>query len=161
MVGSLLTDILHPFGRAGAINTTGAIYGVTVSTGTVADVFATTEKVVVTLPANVGITEIEFGLTAGILIVTTTAAPILKYQITDTGGTSLDTLVASTNLLSVASSTNMVDVTFSGRKTPSDGTYFTGVGGFDIVALIACGSTTKAAAAVKQSSYVMYSYYLK
>lgn len=158
-VGSLITETIHPFGR-GTLTSTGAQYSTTVSTGIVADVFATLETITVPLPANTKIKEIEYGLTTGLTLVTSTAAVILRYQITDTGGSSYDKLLASTSLLSVVSTNALCDVTYSGRKTPSDGTYFTGGGGFDIICDVACGSTSKASGATKNSSYIIYKYYL-
>ncbi len=159
-VGALLTEVLHPFGRAGAVNTTGAIYGTTVSTGIVADIFANIETVNVPLPVNAMITEVEFGLTAGYAVTTTTAGFSLRWKITDKGGTSYDALVASTAALVGYTGTSLTDITYMGRKTPSSGTYFTGKGSFDILSDVACGSTSKAQGAVKQSTYIQYTYSL-
>ncbi len=161
--GGIFTDIIHPFGRSGtsgALSSTGANYGPVVSSSAVADTFGTVESVTVSLPTNCILKEVEYGLTMGAYLGTSTAALDIRYQITDFGGTSFDVLLPSTALLSVVPITTITDVTYVGRNTPSDGTYFTGKGSFTVVAGAACGSTTKAFAAMKQSSYIAYKYYL-
>jgi hypothetical protein len=160
MPGALLTEILHPFGR-GTLNTTGAVYGTTVSTAGSTS-FIACDNATIRVPTNAVITELEVGFTIGMTIATaTTNAPALKLLITDTGGTSYDNLLASTTLLSFVSTTNLIDVTYSGRITPTSGTYFTGKGSFDVYAQIASANdTVKATGAVKNSTYFMYSYYL-
>ncbi len=161
--GSVITEMLHPFGRtgtSGALSSTGANYGAVVSSSAVADTFGTVESVTVNMPTNCIIREVEYGLTMGGYLATSTAAFDIRYRITDAGGTSYDTLLISTALLSVVSTGRFCDVTYAGRNTPSDGTYFTGRGGFTVLGSIACGSTTKAFGAMKQSSYIMYKYNL-
>ena len=162
--GALMTEVVHPFARAGAANTTGAIYSATVSTSSpsTAYVFTNIETVTVPLPKNAMITELEFGLTAGYSVTTTTAGFEERWGIRDTGGTSVDYLVASTASSAGIALTTLTDVTYMGRKTPSSGTYFTGRGSFDLTADVASDSATSGTAqgATKQSSYVQYSYYL-
>lgn len=161
--GSLISETLHPFGRAAAANTTGLLYGTTVSSSIVADTYTNIETVTIPVPTNAMVTELEFGLTAGYAVTTTTAGFELRWRITDSGGTSYDTLVASTAALVDYAGTSIsgtTDITYFGRITPSSGTYFTGKGPFSILADVACGSTSKAQGAVKQSTYVTYSYYL-
>ncbi len=157
--GSIITETVHPFGR-GALTSTGAQYSATVSSGVVADVFATVETVTVPLPINAMLKEVEYGLTTGLSLTTSTAAVELRYKITDTGGSSYDAVLTSTSLLSVVSTGALTDVTYSGRQTPSSGTYFTGKGSFDVVCDIGCGSTSKSQGATKNSSYLTYKYYL-
>lgn len=163
--GALLTEVVHPFARAGAANTTGAIYSATVSTSSPSTpyVFTNIETVTVPLPKNSMITELEFGLTAGYSVTTTTAGFELRYAIRDNGNTtSVDYLVTSTASSAGITGTTLTDVTYMGRVSPSSGTYFTGKGSFDLLADVASDSATsgKAQGATKQSSYVQYSYYL-
>ncbi len=159
MPGALLTEILHPFGR-GTLNTTGAVYGTTVSTAGSTSLIQI-DTATIRLPQNSLIIELECGLTAGLTLTVTTDSPIIKWLITDTGGTSFDNLLASTSIASLVSTTTMVDVTYSGRITPTSGTYFTGRGSFDVILQTAASaSTSKAQAAVKSSTYFMYSYFL-
>ena len=157
--GSLITEVLYPFGRT-ALTSTGAQYSATISTIATADTFATTESAVIPLPGNAIVKELEVGLTMGGYLATSTAAFILAYRIKDSAQTLYDDLLASTSLTSVVSTGTATDVVYAGRKTPSDGTYFTGKGTFNILATHACGSTSKAMAAMKNSSYVRYIYYL-
>ncbi len=160
--GSLIQEVIYPFGR-GALTSTGNQYSTTVSTGIVADVFATVESVTVPLPTNAAITELESGLVMGGQLVTSTAAIELRCQIADAvnaAASNYDALLTSTSLLSVVSTGALTDVVFSGRTVVSTGTYFTGKGSFVLVASVGCGSTSKAAAATKNASYVRYSYYL-
>ncbi len=157
--GGLITEVVYPFGRS-ALTSTGAQYGSVVSTIATANVFATTEGVTIPLPSNAIAKEIEVGLTMGGYLATSTAAFSIHYQIKDNAQTSYDDLLVSTDLTAVVSTGGLCDVVYAGRKTPSDGTYFTGKGTFDILATHACGSTSKAFAAMKNASYVRYSYYL-
>ncbi len=163
MIGSLFTEVLHPFGRAGGLSSTGATYGTTVST-TGSTSFIAVEAPTVQLPANAHVIEVEFGLTIGLGITTTTDSPKVTYNIKDNDQSSYDTLKAftSTTLMSLATAAaNSYNFTCSGRITPSDGTYFTGQGSFDIQATVAANvSTSNCLGAMKQSSYVIYTYYL-
>jgi hypothetical protein len=163
LYGALITEVIHPFARAGAANTTGAIYSATVSSSAVANTYTNIETVTVPLPKNSMITELEFGLTAGYAETVTTAGFELRWAIRDTGGSSVDYLVVSTAVnigYAGTSISGTTDVTYMGRITPSSGTYFTGKGSFDLLSDVACDSTGKAQGATKQSSYVQYSYYL-
>lgn len=160
--GGLITETINPFGRAGAINTTGAIYGTTVSTSGSTS-FIEVENVTVSLPTNAMVKELKVGLTIGLALTATTDSPKVTYNIKDSAQTSYDTLVAftSTTLMSLVSTTTLVDFSAFGNKTPSDGTYFTGKSTFNVQATVAANaSTSKVQGAVKQSSYIQYSYYL-
>lgn len=160
--GGILTEVIYPFGRAGALNTTGIIYGTTVSTAGSTS-FIEIEKATLQIPNNGMVVELELGLTMGFAISVTTDSPKITYNIKDSGQTSYDSLVAftSTTLVSLASTTALTDFVCSGFKTPSNGTYFTGKGSFDLQATIATNaSTSKASGAMKQNTYLRYSYYL-
>ena len=159
--GGLITETIYPFGR-GTLTSTGSQYSAVISSSATALAWTSVEAVSVPLPVNAMMKEVEYGLTCAISVVTTTAAPMIKWEVTDAGGSSYDSLytAGSTDLLSVTT-TASTDITFAGRNTPSDGTNFTGNGaGLDLVLSVACGSTTKAHASAKNSSYVRYSYYL-
>jgi len=171
--GALITEIIHPFARSGAGNTTGAIYGSTVSTTASSVTQIAVEQVTLRLPSQVVITELEYGLTLGLAISVTTDSPKVFFYagdsplttttVTSGAPATADTLAAlsSTQTLSVVSTTTLVDMTIMGRMTPTTGTYLTGHGSFDVACYIASNATTSLArAAVKQSSYIQYSYYL-
>ena len=161
MIGSLIAEVIHPFGR-GALTSTGAQYSATVSTAGSTS-FIEVESASLQLPANAMIAEVEFGLTIGLSLTATTDSPKVTYNIKDSGQTSYDSLyaVASTVLAGLVSTTILVDYTGGGRKTPSSGTYFTGKGSFDVQATIASNaSTSNARGGMKNSSYLLYSYYL-
>ncbi len=155
---ALITEIVHPFGR-GALTSTGAQYSAAISSSATANVFTTVESVTIPLPSNAMIKEIQFGLTMGGTITTTTAGFLLRYRITDTGGSNYDALLTSTNVTGVVATT-ITDVTYAGNQTPSSGTYFTGRGSFDVLASVGCDSTTKTTGAMKSSSFILYSYQL-
>lgn len=160
--GALFTQTIHPFGMGGAINTTGDIFGASVSTAGSTS-FIEVENILVDLPVHAMVKEVELGLTIGLSIATTTASPKVTYNIKDLAQSSYDTLVAftSTTLLSLALSTPLTDFDCVGRRTPSDGTYFTGKGSFNVQATIASNAdTVKAQGAMKQESYVTCKYYL-
>jgi len=160
--GALLTETIHPFARAGAFNTTGAIYSATVSTAG-STTFVEIEAATISLPTNAMVVEVEFGLTMGLALTVTTDSPKVTFNIKNSAETSYDTLVAftSTTLAAIVSTTKLVDFTCYGRKTPSDGTYFDGRSTFNLQATAAANVTTsKVQGAMKQSSYVQYSYYL-
>jgi len=163
MPGAILTEILHPFGRAGGLSSTGATYGTTVSTAGSTS-FIAVEEVTLSLPNNVRITELECGLTIGLGITVTTDSPKVTYNIKDNAQSSYDTLKAftSTTLVSLASTgANSYDFTCLGMIVPSTGTYFTGIGTFQIQATVASNaSTSNCKGAMKQTAYVAYSYYL-
>ena len=171
--GALQTEILHPFGRAGSATTatlsTGVQWGNTVSTPNatttaLSTTYATVETVTIPVPVNGMIKELEIGLTLGVYIISTTTDTIRsQVVVADSGGTTYDTLLISTDDMTATTggTLGLTEYTRSKRATPSDGTYFTGKGPFDVLCQIKCSATTsKAAGAVKNSSYVLYSYYL-
>jgi len=161
--GGLITEVIHPFGR-GDLTSTGAQYSTVVSSSTVT--YIDVEEITVPLPTNARVKEIEFGLTAGIGISVTTDCPYLRYQIKEDAQTSYDTVItfASSVLAALVStgSTALVDFTCAGRHTPSDGTYYTGAGQFQVKCQVAANAaTSNARGAVKNSSYLAYSYILQ
>lgn len=160
---SLLTEVVYPFAY-GALTTTGAQYGGTISTaGSTA--YVDIEEVTVAMPTQCQIVELEVGLTMGLTLTVTTDSPKVSYTIGNSSETSHDTLAlyTSTKLASLVSTTTFVDFTCAGRfTTPSDGTYFTGNGPFTITAMAAANATTsKVQGAMKNTSYVRYKYYLR
>jgi len=159
--GGLITEIIHPFGR-GALTSTGTQYSTAVSTSGSTS-YIDVEEVTVPLPTNARVLEIEFGLTQAYIINVTTDSPLVQYQIKENAQTSYDTLVSfGTTVLLTGSTTNIADFTCAGRHTPSDGTYYTGKGTFQIKGQIATSaSTSKAAGSMKNSSYLAYSYILQ
>lgn len=163
--GSILVDTIRPFGH-GVSNvatvSTGVQYGATLSTSYGAG-FTAFEEITVPVPTNGMVTELLLGLTVGLGITVTTDCPYFRIQLKDNAQSSYDTLfsIASTILASLVSTTTLVDFTASRVATPSDGTYFTGRGPFQVQCLIAPNaSTSKALGAMKSSSYLTYRYYL-
>ena len=161
--GSVFTEIIHPFGR-GDLTSTGTQYSTAVSSATVT--YTDVEEVTVQLPDNARVLEVEFGLTAGIGISVTTDCPYLRYQIKENAQTSYDTLItfASSVLAALVStgSTALVDFTCAGRHSPSGGTYYTGVGQFQVKCQVAANAaTSNARGSMKNSSYLAYSYILQ
>jgi len=162
MIGSLLTETIHPFGRDGAANTTGAIYGASVSTAGSTS-FITVEEITVEMPSNAIITELEYGLTVGLRLTVTTDSPLVKYLIKDNAQSTYDTTASftSTTLAAVVSTTTLVDFTCYRTVTPSSGTLFSGKGNFQVACQIASNaSTSNVIGGVKQGSYLYYSYRL-
>ena len=171
-VGSLITEVIHPFGRAfgttSAIST-GVQYGTAVSTPNatttqLSTTYYSVEEVTVPLPANAMIVELEIGLTSGVYMSVTTATAIIQGRIKDTGQSSYDTILAAVSTLNGglgAAGSTILDYTFSRRTTPSDGTYFTGKSSFNMDYQIKSSATTATAAGLpKNSSYLSYTYYL-
>ncbi len=160
--GGLIWEVVYPFGR-GALTSTGNQYSTTISTATTADAFITVESATIPLPTNAIIQELGVGLTMGGSLVTSTAAIEIRYRIANSGNaasSNYDALLTSTSLLSVVSTGALTDIVYSGVYPVSTGTYFTGKGSFVVVGSVGCGSTTKAAGAMKNASYVYYTYYL-
>lgn len=160
--GALFTQTIHPFGNTGAINTTGDIFGTSVSTAGSTS-FIQVENATVELPTHAILKEVEFGLTMGLSLTATTDSPKVTYNIKDSGQTLYDTLIAftSTTLAALVSTTTLVDFDAYGRKTPTTGTYFTGKGTFNVQATVAANaSTSKVQGAMKQESYITCKYYL-
>lgn len=169
--GSLITEVLHPFGRAfGAISaiSTGVQYGTYVSTPNatttqLSTVYYEVENVTVNLPSNAHITELEYGLTCAVIASATTATATLVVRAKDSDQSSYDSIAPSTASItgSTGTGTTIYDYTFSRRLTPSDGTYFTGESSFDMDFQIKASVTTATvAAAPKNTSYLAYTYYL-
>ena len=162
LYGGILTEVFHPFGR-GALTSTGAQYSTMVSTAGSTS-YITVEEVTIPMATNAMLKEVEFGLTVGLGISVTTDSPKVKYLIKDDAQTSYDTLIefTSTTLAAQASTgTTVYDFTCAGMKTPSDGTYFTGKGTFQIACQVAANaSTSNARGETKNSSYVSYQYHL-
>jgi len=169
---SLITETIHPFGRTFGTTSalsTGVQYGTAVSTPNatttqLSTTYYTVESVTIPQPENMIITELEIGLTAGIYASATTATATLQGRIKDAGQSSYDTLLAAVSTLSGttgAIGTTIWDYTFARRATPSDGTYFTGKGSFNIDFQVKASVTTATVAgAAKNSSYITYKYYL-
>ena len=159
--GGIITETIHPFGR-GNLTSTGAQYSDAISTAGSTS-YIDVEEVTVQLPTNVRVLGIEFGLTQGYTINVTTDSPLIQYQIKEDAQTSYDTLVGfGTTVLLAGSTTIVADFTCSGRHSPSGGTYYTGIGPFQIKGTIATSaSTSKAAGRMKNSSYLVYSYILQ
>ena len=162
--GGLLTEILHPFGGAGGITSTGAAYGTTVSSAGSTS-FIEVEEVLIRIPEQAQIIELEVGLTMGLAITTTTDGPKVTYNIKNSANSTYDVLkaVVSDTLISIVSTTTLVDHTEQGiADTPSDGTQFTGNGSFQIQATVAANvSTSNALGAMKQTSFLIVSYYIR
>ncbi len=169
--GSLITEVIHPFGRAfgtTSLLSTGVQYGSAVSTPNatttqLSTTYQSVEEVTISLPENALLKEVEIGLTTEIYVNPSTASATLQGRIKDVGQTSYDTILAAVSTLSghATPSTSHNDYTFSRRTTPSDGTYFTGKGSFNMDFQIKCSVTTSAAAAApKSSSYLAYTYWL-
>ena len=172
--GAVITETIHPFGRAGTATTatlsTGVQFGTNVSTPNatttqLSTTYYTVEQVTVLVPTMGMITELELGLTLGVYInLTTTDTIRSQVLITDAGGATYDTLMISTDEMTATTggTAGLTEYTRSKRATPSDGTYFTGKGSFDILCQIKCSATTsKAVGAVKNSSYVTCKYILQ
>ena len=159
-IGSIIPEIMHPFGK-GILSSTGVTYGALVSTAGSTS-FITVEEQTVTLPNNAAIKEMEFGLTAEFLSNVSTNDIGYKWEIKDDAQTSYDTLVGSTTINAATSSLTVQDFTWSGRIVVSTGTYFTGNSPTFQVRLSAMSSasTGKAAAAAKNTSYLLLNYRL-
>ena len=170
--GSLITEVLHPFGRAWGTTSalsTGVQYGNAVSTPNatttqLSTTYQTVESISITPLPNAHIVEMEIGLTFGVYASVTTATATVKGRIKDSNQSSYDELLAATAGMTGTTGgtgTTMYDYTLSRRVTPSDGTYWTGERSFDMDFQIKSSVTTATVAGIpKSSSYIAYTYAL-
>ena len=149
--------IEHPFGK-GALTTTGAQY-CTAVTGIDNDAYDAIETATITLPTNITIEEIEFGLTCACEVDGSGSSNdvLWKWQGSD-DNSSWDDLIAEQTL----SNTNtFTDLTIAGRFDIGSGTNFTGANPFYVRLVIkSSGATDTVSGKTKNSSYIIVKYTL-
>lgn len=169
--GALITELIHPFGR-NVLNSTGVVFGAWCSTAV--STSETVSTVRISLPDNAVVTELEVGLTAMFYNTITTGNIRFSWLIKDATQTSYDLLVDSTTITAAGTTPTSLPApttpasgayvqTRMGVPVVSGGTYFTGVGSFDIGLQQGLGYTPtgdKVLGATMNSSYVLYNYYL-
>ena len=156
--GSVLTTTFYPFEPTNNVtfNSTGSAYGSLVSSeGSTS--FVNVASTTVRMPNNITILGIRAGLSASFSGESNTTPDVLfKWLITDSGGSTYDTLNSTTL---TAPGTTSTDDTRSGQIVGAL-TNYTGIQDFDLVLQVASSVTTeKAFAKVKSSTYLSVSYH--
>ena len=166
-IGSLIRETIHPFGRNTIVASTGVTFGLAVSTGV--STSATVETQRITLPNNSVIAELECGLVANFYLTVTTGSVRYSWLIKDAAQSSYDLLTASTVAAAVGTtpaipaSPSTTVATIIGYPVISTGTYFTGIGPFDISlqqGLEFTPTTDKVVGRTINTSYVSVAYRL-